>query len=120
MADDNDNLDEETLQRKLHEYHAALRSEFEATNVAELAEPEKAEVETREFFKKNVPHAAAQIAWLAQNADSETVKLNASKYVIEKAFKDSEADGDPVTALLKELTAEKSALKSVAKAKRSS
>ena len=94
------NLTEETLQAKLEQYRLAIKQEYE---VAVAEKPEEAAELTTEFFKANSQHAAAQIQWLSIHADSETVRLAASKYIIEKAFKDSHADGDPIKEMIQSL-----------------
>jgi len=99
--DPNDPVTPENLQEKLAAYQQAIKEEFE---VSSEADPENIEEYTRDFFKKNIHIFAAQIAHLAIAADSETVRLNASKYGIEAALADSRADGDPMRDLLAELT----------------
>jgi hypothetical protein len=95
-------LTQENLQEMLNGYANALQQEFEA-NVAKS--PDDVEVYTRDFFKKNVHSAAAQIVYLSNNAFSESVRLKAASLVITEALKDSRADGDPIRDLLKELAA---------------
>lgn len=95
-------LTPEKLQEELTNYMTALRQEFE-DKTAEA--PENVQEHTSEFFKANVPNAAAQIAWLSINADSESVRLNASKMVIALALKDEQDKQDPLKDLLKGLTA---------------
>jgi hypothetical protein len=96
------NLSEKTLQETLNAYRLAMEQEFKmAAEKAETAE--SVQELTRDFFKENCPHAAAQIAWLAMNADGESVRLRASQYIIERGLKDSADDGDPIKALLNEL-----------------
>jgi hypothetical protein len=96
-----DPLDEASLQKHLNEYHKALEEEFK---VSSAKTPENVEELTHEFFKNNSAYAAAQIAWLSQHADSESVRLNAAKYIIDKGALDARADGDPIKDLLKQLT----------------
>lgn len=96
-----DPLTEASLQQHLNKYRQALESEY----VVEVEKtPENVAELTTAFFKNNAAHAAAQIAWLAMNADSESVKLNAAKFIIQSANADAEADGDPIKDLLKQLT----------------
>lgn len=96
-----DPLSEASLQQHLNEYHKALEAEFK---VEVEKTPENVQELTTEFFKNNAAHAAAQIAWLSQHADSESVKLNAAKFIISAAIADGEKDGDPIKELLKQLT----------------
>jgi hypothetical protein len=114
MADDsafnelfnNPDLNDEKLQKHLNEYRAAIEEEFELKTKAAIQANDSDSVQelTQNFFKDNTAHAAAQIAWLAMNAESETVRLNASKFIIDKGLADSEKDGDPIKKLLSELT----------------
>lgn len=91
---------EEDLRLELAKYSKALKEEFE-TSIA--AEPENVAEHSQTYFKAHVPSAIAQLVWLANNAESETVRMNASKYVFEQASKKEEADKDPVSALLRKL-----------------
>lgn len=97
-----DSLTEEKLQQKLNEYHEAFRQEFETA--VENNGPENVEEYAQDFFKKHVPMAAAQITFLAGNSDSDTVRANCSKYIIEAAFANAVAAGDPIKDLLSKLT----------------
>jgi len=94
-------LTEEKLQEELNKYAQALAQEFEA-QVVEA--PENCEEYTRDFFKKNLPAAAAQIVFLSNNAYSESVKLNAAKFVVIEALANTKQDGDPVKQFLKQLS----------------
>jgi len=94
-------LTEEKLQEELNKYAQALAQEFEA-QVVEA--PENCEEYTRDFFKKNLPAAAAQIVFLSNNAYSESVKLNAAKFVVTEALANTKQDGDPVKQFLKQLS----------------
>jgi hypothetical protein len=105
-VDEFDGLDDEKVQEKLNQYHEAFKQEFE-TSVKK--NPENVDEYTREFFRDNLPMAAAQIAFLAANAESESVRFSASKYVILAAKEISETDGDPIKELLKELSGKSSA-----------
>jgi hypothetical protein len=48
--------------------------------------------------------ALASIHWLSRHADSESVKLNAAKWIAEKAIDEANKDGDPIKAIMEELT----------------
>lgn len=97
-------LTQETLQKKLNDYSAAIRQEFEEST---KADPNNYEEYTRDFFKKNIHSMAAQVVWLANNSDSDSVRLSACKYGIDMALAQSKEDGDPIKALLSELTSGK-------------
>jgi hypothetical protein len=99
--DPNESITPENLQEKLAAYQQAIKEEYE---VSSEADPENIEEYTRDFFKKNIHIFAAQIAHLAIHAESETVRMNCSKYGIEAALADSRSDGDPMRELLTELT----------------
>jgi hypothetical protein len=94
-------LTEEKLQKKLNDYAAAIRQEFEEST---KASPENVEEYTSDFFKKNIHAAAAQIVWLSVNADTDSIRLRASKMVVDLALAQTRADADPVKDLLKQLT----------------
>lgn len=106
MADEFDELNndpeltQESLQEKLNSYAAAFRQEFEEKS---KVAPENVEAYTKDFFKANIHSAAAQIVWLSNNADSESVRLQASKLVVQEALTDARADGDPIKDLLESL-----------------
>jgi recombinational DNA repair protein (RecF pathway) len=59
----------------------------------------------REFFQNNVSMASAQIASLAAYSTSDAVRLNASKYIVEAAFRAAEMENDPIAKLFDELKA---------------
>lgn len=99
MASDPEFTDED-VKRELASFAEALRQEFEEK---QHAQPENVAQHTQEYFKANSPHAIAQIVWLSIHAESETVRMNASKYIVEKAISKEEADKDPVSALLRKL-----------------
>src|SRR5215831_1617231 len=90
-------LNDESLQKHLNEYRQAIESEYKLrTEAAARADDSESVQElTHNFFKDNSAHAAAQVAWLAMNAESETVRLNASKYILDRGLADSSKDGDP-------------------------
>jgi hypothetical protein len=97
---DNGGLSAESFNQKLNSYAEAFRQEYEQST---KESPENVEQYTLDFFKKNIHSAAAQVVWLSNNADSETVRLSASKYVIDQALADGERDGDPIKDLLNSL-----------------
>lgn len=107
MADDdferlsNDpELTQEKLAAELQAYSQALREEFEAKTEKE---PENVEEHIKGFFRANVHTAAAQIVWLSINAESETVKLSASKEIVRLAVAAEQDDKDPVANILAQL-----------------
>lgn len=100
MPDENP-LNQDKLQEELKKYQEAIKAEYEAST---KDNPDDVEEYTQEFFKRNINQAAAQIVWLSLNAESETVRLSSSKYIVERALKQSETDKDPVKALIESLT----------------
>lgn len=98
---DENEVTSENVHQYLNEYAAAMRSEFEDKT---KATPDNVEAYTTDFFKSNIHAAAAQIVFLATNSDSDSVKLRASQFIIERALTDGRADGDPIKDLLKKLT----------------
>lgn len=95
-------LTPERLQETLNNYAEAFRQEFETSTAAS---PENVEEYTRDFFKRNIHSAAAQIVWLANNAASESVKLKACTTIVHEALAASSVPEDPMKQLLQELTA---------------
>lgn len=99
-AADKGELTAETLQETLNKYAQSLEQEY-ATKAQ--IDPQNIPEYTRNFFKDNVYTAAAQIVYLSNNADSESVRLRAAQTILQQAFVDAEKDGDPIRELLKEL-----------------
>jgi hypothetical protein len=98
---DKKDLTEESLQEELNKYRKAYQEEFESTVSNEGLE--NIEEYTREFFKKNITTAAAQIVFLSGNGETDSIKLRASKMVVDLALADAAADGDPIKQFLKSL-----------------
>jgi len=97
---DKGELTPQSLQETLNKYAESLEQEFKATSSIDPANiPEY----TRNFFKENVYTAAAQIVFLSNNADSESVRLRAAQTILQQAFADAEKDGDPIRELMQEL-----------------
>lgn len=92
----------ESLEMKLREYSLAIRSEFEDAQ-QRLSEDEDAETFSIDFAKEQLPNNLAMIAWLSQNATSDSVRLNASKYLVDLARQSAVEDGDPMKKLFKTL-----------------
>lgn len=86
---------------ELAKYAEALRQEYEI-KIAET--PDNVQEHTKDFFQKVAHTAAAQIVFLADHAESETVRLNANKFILTQAFADEETEKDPLKALLAGLT----------------
>jgi len=98
-------LSDEALQKELHSYAAALRQEFELSQSKTKDDESAQNVEryTRDFFKKNLAHAAAQIVWLSSNSTSDSIRLKASQFIVKEALAGAQADGDPISELLRSL-----------------
>lgn len=94
------NQPDEKLSGELSDYHKALAEEFELAN-KELS-PNTDSIDLKEYWKRKVPDAAAQIAWLAMNAHSEGVRLNANKYIVSEAY--AETGNSELETILRELT----------------
>lgn len=101
--DPNEEHTPESLEKTLHEYATAVRQEFELAQSTTTAE-DNAEQFAVDFGKKNMANALAQIAWLSNNSTSDSVRLNASKYITDLAREDARKDGDPIKEMLKELS----------------
>jgi hypothetical protein len=94
---------DDALQAELHKYAKALREEFERAPNPDDRPAENVEKYTRDFFKKHLASAAAQIVWLSANSTSDSVRLRACQIIVKEALEDARADGDPVKDLLKDL-----------------
>lgn len=98
--DGEEELTQESLQQKLQAYHAALKSEFEVTSEKDKKAQEDV---SRDYLRKHVPVALAQVVHLAQFSTSDSVRLNASKFIIGESFKDEAEKGDPIADLIEQL-----------------
>lgn len=101
--DDGDELNSEEMQRRLHAYQQAIKEEYEAGLDKEIDDPGSLQERTDTFFRKNVPLAAAQIAWLAQNSTNDSTRFVASKYVIERGLKSIKTPDDDLSKLMAKL-----------------
>jgi hypothetical protein len=99
---DKDGLSSSDLQYILNEYGRAVRNEFE---MALAEKPDDADEAKRDFCRTHMAEMLAEIHWLAKNADSESVKLSAAKYLADGAVKESHKDGDPIKAIINDLMA---------------
>jgi hypothetical protein len=90
----------ENVQERLNDYITAYKQEFE-NKVS--SDPENIEEYSREFHRKNAHMYLAQVAWLANNAESESVRLAACKFGLESARQEENDSGDPIKNLLKDL-----------------
>jgi len=113
MAKENENFDEfeekqelteADLQAQLAAYQAAIRAEYEVQS-SEAQTPREMEEITGDFFRRNASSAAAQIVWLSQNSSSDSVRLAAAKYVIDRGFKEQAESGDPIKEIIAGLQA---------------
>lgn len=98
-----ENLD---LQAKLAVYHAAIESEFNlVTDAINSGEAPAIAEAARKLLQDRAGEAARTIGWLAANADSESVRLTASKYILDNALgvKGLAIPTDPLEALVNEL-----------------
>jgi hypothetical protein len=98
-----DSLTEEMAQSALKEYAAALREEFaeaQAKEAEEKRRPQDVEKAARDLFRTHAEEAALQIVWLAQNSDSESIRLRASTTVLKEAFEEGRFEGDPIRDLI--------------------
>jgi len=99
----NPGVTDESLQKELQSYAAALRQEFAEAQTRNTT-PD-VERHTRDFFKRNVQDAALQVVWLAHNSDSDSIRLKACTFIIKEAFEAGVKDGDPIMDLMRELAA---------------
>jgi hypothetical protein len=87
---------DDTLAGELQTYHASIEAEFSGEDTDEF----------RTRMGRHVNEAEDAIAYLLINADSESVRLNAAKFVLGVVYGKSLADAekvDPLTKLMDEL-----------------
>jgi hypothetical protein len=94
--------DADSLEAKLRDYSEAIRSEWETAQTA-LKDDEDAETFSIDFAKQQLPNNLAMISWLSQNSTSDSVRLNASKFLVELARKSAVEEGDPMKKLFQTL-----------------
>lgn len=98
---DNENENEnENENGELSEEHAAyllaFQQEFEESNkqIDPVVDPIAAEKANKEYFLKHAANSAAQIVWLSNNAESESLAFGCHKYILAAAFdKDTSVGG---------------------------
>jgi hypothetical protein len=93
-------LTQNDMNKILSDYAKAVREEFE---MATAANPDNAEEAARDFARNHQGESLAQIHWLSLHSDSDSVKLNASKYLVQLAISESNADGDPIKQIMNDL-----------------
>jgi hypothetical protein len=80
---------------------AKLQRDNEALK-AEMATPDNSTENINKLLSELIPDAIAQISFLVKHSDSDAVRLNASKYVLE-LHRTSASTEDTLAKLLKEL-----------------
>lgn len=108
MSDDNTEKLREQYEKQLEvellelaNYRKALEEEFSTKN---LDDPETAAA-AKAHVLETVPDAATQLKWLIRHAESESIRANLSKWVLDlamQAAKKGEGD-DALSTLLSEL-----------------
>ena len=99
-----DETQESEFSRELQAHKRALESEFKVEDLDNKSTIEIA-YEARKLFYESVPQAARTIIDLSRHADSEQVRLGASKFIYEQVEKlEGKEAADPVKQLLRELT----------------
>lgn len=90
--------DNNSLQSTLEEYHRAVEEEF-------TEKDQRGVDELRERMGELVVDAETAIEYLVRNAESESVRLSAAKFVFQLYYgkRLDDAPGDPMTKLLQEL-----------------
>jgi hypothetical protein len=91
----------EEIRVEMHEYHKALEQEFETKSANKSENVIKSSLE---HFEDNTQKAAQQIVWLMDHSSSDSTRLAASKYVIDRVYKGA-VDGteDPIKKILEKL-----------------
>lgn len=94
------------LQLKLAAYHRAIEGEFNLLqDAAQSGEADKIAEAARKMLTDHTPSAVRTLTWLAENADSESVRMNCSKYILDNVLGKSglATPVDPLEKLVKEL-----------------
>lgn len=94
------------LSAKLAQYHKAIEEEYTAITLAsESGEADVVAEAARKLLINRTAEAARTIAWLAENATSESTRLAASKYILDNALgeKGLARPVDPLESLVNEL-----------------
>lgn len=93
------------MEQDLHAWRKSLEEEFRLAENAETEEDFDAlALRARKKLIQGVPEAVNAIIELSKHAQSESIKLNASKYIIDTVLSKRNADGDdPVNDLIKSL-----------------
>lgn len=99
---ENEVLTPELLQSKLADYQKCLEQEY-TDSIHDSTSSDDVKSITQDYFRRNVPAAAARIVWLALNSSSDSVQASCSKMIIQAAFNEEKDSGDPIKNLLKEL-----------------
>ena len=100
-----DETQESEFTRELQAHRRALESEYKLEDLDSKTTVEIA-YDARKLFYESVPQAARTIIDLSRHAESETVRLTASKFIYEQVEKlEGKEAADPVKQLLRELTA---------------
>jgi hypothetical protein len=110
-ADDFSIIDADDAEKKLAEYRLALQQEYEETKNDESAKSNESinVVRNSEFWViKNTEAAVSKIIDLMHNAESESVQLNAAKYITALAQlvanRAAEGENDPMSRLFRDIT----------------
>jgi hypothetical protein len=106
-SDTSSDISDPSLQARLQDYYRAIQSEFDtATNDGDSGDQEVYAEAVRKSLRQHMPTAVATIVNLSISAESENVRLNASKYIIEVGLDMDKGAGksDPLADLVKQLT----------------
>jgi hypothetical protein len=98
-----DELNQESLQKQLAAYKAAVEQEFVLTEQhQEGLDYSSINEKTRDMLTHAVPIAVAKLVHLVNFADKETTQLSAAKYIIDYALGKGklEAPDDPIKDLM--------------------
>jgi hypothetical protein len=100
---DNTSNEEKPLAQVLAEYKQACDEEFTVDNAVEANEDTAKK--SKEMLLKRTPTAVATVEYLAEHAESETVRASCAKYIIDNALGKTgivKVD-DPIADLIKQL-----------------
>jgi len=89
-----------SLQDQLTKYQQAYEAEYTVTD------DDAALSEAKHILRTGIVDAARSIVHLTSHSESEQVRLNAAKYLLDRTVGVSASDDDPIDNLVKALTAQ--------------
>lgn len=84
--DSNADNDEQSLQAQLQAYYRSIEQEFDIEAKPELIDADIMADTIKKRMIEKLPVAFRSLAYLAEHADSESIRFQSSKYIIEAAI----------------------------------